>query len=124
MYLTFRGTWHEYVAVTDIDPQMLKGLLSLLLLSLLADVEDYGYSLVERLRAGGLDAVAEGTVYPALARLERSGLVATYHVPSDRGPARKYYRLSDAGRDELSTRLAAWKHLGQIVDDLTKGIGT
>lgn len=110
--------------MTEIDPQMLKGLLSLLLLSLLADVEDYGYSLLERLRAGGLDAVAEGTVYPALARLERSGLVATYHVPSDRGPARKYYRLSDDGRDELSSRLAAWKHLGQVVDDLTKGSGT
>lgn len=113
---------HNYVAVSDFDPQMLKGLLTLLLLTLLAERDDYGYSLVERLRAGGLGEVAEGTVYPALARVERSGLVATYHVPSDRGPARKYYRLSEAGRDELRARVDAWHHLTHVVEHFTKGI--
>jgi PadR family transcriptional regulator PadR len=101
---------------------MLKGLLTLLLLALLAERDDYGYSLVERLRSGGLGEVAEGTVYPALARVERAGLVETYHVPSDRGPARKYYRLGDAGRDELGARLDAWNDLAHVVERLTKGI--
>jgi PadR family transcriptional regulator PadR len=101
---------------------MLKGLLSLLLLALLAERDDYGYSLVERLRAGGLGEVAEGTVYPALARLERGGLVATYHVPSDRGPARKYYRPSEAGLVELRSRFDAWHHLSQVIERFTKGL--
>lgn len=101
---------------------MLKGLLSLLLLALLAEHDDYGYSLVERLREGGLGEVAEGTVYPALARLERGGWVATYLVPSDRGPARKYYRLSETGLDELGSRVDAWRHLAQVIERLTKGI--
>jgi PadR family transcriptional regulator, regulatory protein PadR len=101
---------------------MLKGLLTLLLLALLAERDDYGYSLVERLRDGGLGEVAEGTVYPALARLERNGSVATYHVPSDRGPARKYYRLSEAGRHELRTRVDAWHDLTRVVEHITKGV--
>lgn len=100
---------------------MLKGLLTLLLLALLVEHDDYGYSLVERLRAGGLDDVAEGTVYPALARLERSGCVVSRLVPSDRGPARKYYQLSAAGFAELDARLAAWRRLSEVVADLTKG---
>lgn len=113
---------HIYVEVSDFDPQLLKGLLTLLLLTLLAEREDYGYSLVERLREGGLGEVAEGSVYPALARLERSRLVATYRVPSDRGPARKYYRLSEAGLDELRDRVDAWHHLAHVVEHFTKGI--
>ena len=108
--------------VSDFDPQVLKGLLTLLLLTLLAERDDYGYSLVERLRAGGLGEVAEGTVYPALARVERNGFVTTYHVPSDRGPARKYYRLSEAGHDELRARIDAWHQLTNVVEHLTEGI--
>ena len=108
--------------VSDFDPQMLKGLLTLLLLTLLAERDDYGYSLVERLHAGGLGDVAEGTVYPALARVERSGFVATYLVPSDRGPARKYYRLSETGRDELRAGVDAWHRLAHVVENFTKGI--
>ena len=100
---------------------MLKGLVSLLLLALLDEGEDYGYSLVERLRGGGLDAAAEGTVYPALARLEHGGWVATHLVPSRRGPARKYYRITDDGRTELRSRVAAWHHLVGVIANFTEG---
>ena len=50
------------------DAQMLKGVLSLLLLSLLGQAEGYGYSIVTRLKAAGFEDLAEGTVYPALTR--------------------------------------------------------
>ncbi len=103
---------------------MLKGLLALLLLSLLAEHDDYGYSLVERLRAGGLTDVAEGTVYPALARLERGGFLATSLVPSDRGAARRYYQLSTSERDELGVRRASWNTLTNVVDHFTNGAQT
>ncbi len=53
------------------DPQVLKGVLSLLLVRLLAERESYGYELVQRLREIGVTDIAEGSVYPALSRLER-----------------------------------------------------
>jgi len=93
-----------------------------LLLALLAEHDDYGYSLVERLREGGLGEVAEGTVYPALARLERGGSVAADLVRWDRGLARKYYRPSETGFDELGARVGAWRYLAQVIAHFTKGI--
>ncbi len=98
------------------DAQMLKGVLSLLLLSLLAEEDGYGYAIVIRLRDAGFDDLAEGTVYPALTRLETAGLLESYLVRSSSGPARKYYRATDAGRSELLLRDAAWQDLVSAVD--------
>jgi Predicted transcriptional regulators len=55
-----------------------------LLLWLLAERESYGYELVQRLRGLGLTSIPDGTVYPALARLEREGRANARLVPSDR----------------------------------------
>ena len=90
---------------------MLKGVLGLLLLRLLAAREDYGYSLVVRLQEQGFDGLAEGTVYPALTRLESQGLLDARLVRSSSGPARKYYRLTGAGRAELTRAGQAWHDL-------------
>ena len=76
----------------DHDPQLLKGVLSLLLLHLLAEHESYGYEVVQRLHEIGLSDIASGTVYPALSRLERERRLTARLVASDEGPARKYYR--------------------------------
>ena len=103
------------------DPQMLKGLITLLLLHLVGEHDDYGYALVVRLHEAGLPDIAEGTVYPALARCERAGLVQAYLVPSERGPARKYYRLTAAGGAELTRSLDSWNHLAGLVARITKG---
>jgi len=93
------------------DAQMLKGVLGLLLLRLLAAREDYGYSLVLRLQEHGFAGLAEGTVYPALTRLESQGLLAARLVRSTAGPARKYYAPTDAGRAELARAGRAWADL-------------
>src|SRR3978361_965470 len=79
------------------DPQLLKGVLSLLLLHLLAQRASYGYEVVQRLHSIGLTGILEGTVYPALARLEREGRLTTRLVASSSGPARKYYQPTKAG---------------------------
>lgn len=100
---------------TSHDPQLLKGVLSLLLLHLLAEQESYGYEVAQRLQAAGFADVLEGTVYPALTRLEREGRLATRLVPSPSGPARKYYRLTPAGRDALKAANAAWaRHVASV----------
>jgi PadR family transcriptional regulator PadR len=101
------------------DAQMLKGVLSLLLLSLLSQTEGYGYGIVTRLKEAGFDDLAEGTVYPALTRLEAAGLLDSRLERSASGPARKYYRTTDLGRAELVTRAASWRTLVTAVDVVT-----
>lgn len=66
-----------------------------------------------------LSDLAEGTVYPALARCERAAWVAAYHVPSGRGPARKYYRLTAEGHSELTRALESWTQLADLVSAIT-----
>jgi PadR family transcriptional regulator PadR len=100
---------------TSHDPQLLKGILALLLLQLLAERESYGYEVVQRLHATGLTGVLEGTVYPALARLEREKSLTSRLVASASGPARKYYRLTPAGYDALDAGTASWSDLAGIV---------
>jgi PadR family transcriptional regulator PadR len=102
-------------SVTGHDPQMLKGVLPLLLLRLVADDEDYGYSVVLRLHELGLGDLTEGTVYPALSRLEARGLLGSRLVPSASGPARKYYEITPAGTEELSSGVTAWESLAGTV---------
>jgi PadR family transcriptional regulator PadR len=98
------------------DPQLLKGVLSLVLLELLAQRESYGYEVVQRLHTIGLVGVLEGTVYPALSRLEREGRLTTRLVASTSGPARKYYRPTAAGYDALAAGIASWRTFTAIVD--------
>ena len=97
------------------DPQLLKGVLSLLLLQLLAERESYGYEVVQRLHEIGLADVLEGTVYPALARLEREARVSARLVASNAGPARKYYRPTSAGYEALLMGTANWFSLADVV---------
>lgn len=98
------------------DPQLLKGVLSLVLLQLVAEQEDYGYSLVVRLQEQGFSELREGSVYPALTRLEQNGLLGSRLVRSESGPARKYYRLTGTGRAELVRSRSAWHDLVGTVD--------
>lgn len=98
------------------DPQLLKGVLSVLLLQLLAEQESYGYEVVQRLHDVGLTDVLEGTVYPALSRLEREGRVTARLVASSAGPARKYYRPTALGYAALTEGAASWRALTDVVD--------
>jgi len=100
------------------DPQLLKGVLSLLLLWLLAEQESYGYELAQRLRGLGLSSITDGTVYPALSRLEREGRVTTRLVGSRSGPARKYYRPTASGYAALASGATSWNALAEVVTPL------
>jgi PadR family transcriptional regulator PadR len=90
------------------DSQLLKGVLGMVLLRLLDERPSYGYELVERLHELGLTQVPDGSVYPALNRLERDGHLQSFLVASAAGPARKYYRLSPSGKRLLAERQRSW----------------
>ena len=115
-YLTLHGTGDHSVLMSGHDTQALKGILSMLLLRVVDQAEDYGYSIVVRLQELGFDDLTEGTVYPALTRLQSKGLLSSRLVPSTSGPARKDYKTTAARVDELERPLAAWLTLSDNVE--------
>ena len=82
--------------------QLLKGVLDMAVLAVLRHDDGYGYDILRRLRAAGLDEIGDASVYGTLRRLFQAGYLTTYVVPSEEGPHRKYYALNTAGRDQLS----------------------
>jgi PadR family transcriptional regulator PadR len=102
----------------------LHGFLDMCLLALLADREDYGFGLTQRLAGVGLGDVPGGTLYPALLRLERHGWVSVTWQPSDSGPPRKYFHLTPQGREVLIRDAAAWHRFRDSVDTVLDGAGT
>jgi PadR family transcriptional regulator, regulatory protein PadR len=96
--------------------QLLRGVLDLCLLAVMEEGPAYGYEMTNRLRSRGLSIVGEGSIYPALGRLEREGLVETYRAASNGGPPRKYYRASEAGRRALAAGIAEWQTARDAVD--------
>jgi PadR family transcriptional regulator PadR len=95
-----------------------KGSSALLLLHLLRARPMYGFELVEQLQAstGGALDFKEGTLYPALHRLEEEGLVESFWQASQSGPRRRYYRLTQVGLDALAERRAQWIRLMEAVN--------
>ena len=101
----------------------LRGHLEGLLLAVLDEAPGHGYALTQRLaaRSGGDLAVPEGSLYPALQRLERRGLVSSSWVISD-GRRRRIYRLAAAGRRELCVAARDWKLFSAAVDRVLGGL--
>jgi PadR family transcriptional regulator len=98
--------------------QLLKGVLDLAVLAVLRDEDGYGYDIVRRLRAAGLDEVGDASVYGTLRRLFQAGALTTYVVPSEEGPHRKYYALNQAGRDQLALSTKVWAGFARSMDGL------
>src|ERR1700728_5233901 len=93
------------------EAEQLKGHLDGLVLAVIAQEPKHGYAVIEALKArsqGRLD-LPEGTVYPALHRLERSGLLASDW--SDVGRRRRVYRLTTKGERELGIRRRRWREV-------------
>lgn len=91
------------------------------LLSLIADEPAYGYEMVRKLHDRGLNLVSEGSIYPLLSRLEKGGLIDGYLVQSSEGPARKYYRITDAGAGALAEWVDEWGRFRGGVEDVLAG---
>lgn len=97
------------------NPEALKGHLDTMILAVLADQPLHGYAIIERLkqRSGGSLALPEGTVYPALHRLEEAGHLSSSW--SDSGRRRRVYSLTRRGRRELGDRRQQWQAFSAMV---------
>ncbi|MEU8758865.1 helix-turn-helix transcriptional regulator [Streptomyces sp. NPDC048659] len=93
----------------------LKGVLDLLVLSCLTDGESYGYEIARSLAEAGVGEIKGGTLYPVLNRLEEAGLVEAEFRAAERGPGRRYYRLTETGRTHLAAESAAWHRFHRAV---------
>lgn len=88
--------------------QLLRGALDAAALAVVADEDGYGYDIVRRLRAAGLTDVGDASVYGTLRRLYRAGALKSYVMPSDEGPHRRYYGITDRGRAQLEEARVVW----------------
>lgn len=98
--------------------QLLKGVLDVAVLAVVDHEDGYGYDVVRRLRAGGLDGVGDASVYGTLRRLYSSGALTSYVVPSDEGPHRKYYGITPTGRTLLARQRDDWDRFSRTVSGL------
>jgi DNA-binding PadR family transcriptional regulator len=111
---------YEVVAQAEEAAKMSKldmrtGSTAVLILRLLVDEPMYGYQMVKELqtRSDGYFEMEQGTLYPALHRLEKDGLVQSeWQVVAD-GPSRKYYSITDAGQAALAEGAAQWRDFSQ-----------
>ena len=101
--------------------QLLKGVLDLAVLAVLDDGDGYGYDVVRRLRAAGLEDVGDASVYGTLRRLYAAGHLTSYVVPSVEGPHRKYYGLNESGRAQLEGSTKTWSGFAETMAALLAG---
>jgi DNA-binding PadR family transcriptional regulator len=99
-----------------VNAEALKGHLDALILAVVAAGPIHGYSIIEelKLRSGGALALPEGTVYPALHRLEGAGMLSSSW--SNGARRRRIYRLTRRGRRELGARRGEWRQFAQAVE--------
>jgi DNA-binding PadR family transcriptional regulator len=100
-----------------IRAEELKGHLDALILAVLSGDPLHGYAVIEELkrRSGGSLALPEGTVYPALHRLERSGLLDSGWSRAS-GRRRRVYHLTSRGRRELRDRRSSWREFVSTIE--------
>lgn len=104
--------------------ELARGAVELALLSVLGSGARYGYELLTELneRSGGVPELKEGTLYPLLHRLEDAGMVVATWEAHGRTPPRKYYALSEAGRDQLTLLREEWDRLVTGMHRLFKSV--
>lgn len=100
------------------NTQFKKGALELCVLSQLTKGDKYGYELTERISVEM--SIAGGTLYPILRKLKEDEYVTTYLVESESGPARKYYRLTDKGRQYQRNVQQEWEEFIKAVNELIR----
>lgn len=101
-----------------LDAQMKKGLLDVCVLSILSREDTYGYKLTQEVTA--LMDTSESALYPVLRRLETQNFLETYSVEHS-GRLRKYYKITDMGKERLSEYIQELEDLKKVIDYIIGG---
>jgi transcriptional regulator len=106
------------------DKEIMKGSIDILILSIISKGYTYGYEITKKLKeqSNDLYQMSEGTLYPALKRLEKKGCLESYWGESNVAARRKHYCLTDKGKQELSKKTQEWKQVNNLVQRCTEGL--
>lgn len=101
----------------DESTELLPGTLDMLVLKAVSLEPLHGYGLLQRILqiSGGALRIPQGSIYPAVYRLEHQGLIAGEWGQSENGRRAKYYSLTEAGKDRLGEETAAWERLSGAI---------
>lgn len=99
--------------------QYKKGVIELCVLSMLYRKDSYGYDVSEYISKR--INISDGTVYPILRKLKSEGLVTTYLSEESGGPPRKYYKITDLGREQYLAEKTEWLNFARQVESLLEG---
>ncbi len=102
--------------------QLLRGTLDAAVLAVVAEQDGYGYDVLRRLRASGLSDVGDASVYGTLRRLYSGGALTSYVMPSDEGPHRRYYGITELGRVQLDEARTTWGDFAQTLTGLLETV--
>lgn len=103
--------------------QLRKGLIEFCVINVLSNSESYGYEIVTQLKALEVMDVTESTVYPVLSRLKNDGYLKVRSEPSNSGPPRRYFSLTQIGQQRLEQMNAYWDLLNESIDTLRQSRG-
>jgi PadR family transcriptional regulator, regulatory protein PadR len=105
------------------EGEMLKGHLDLIVLAALAAGPAHGYAIIESIKrkSGQAFDLPEGTIYPALHRLEHAGLLSSRWTTAESGRKRRVYNLTRAGHRALAERRAVWERFADAIGGLLEG---
>ncbi len=119
------GTHQEEAVLQSYRRELLKGSTETLLLSLLAEESMYGYMLVKEIdrRSSGYFQLKEGTLYPALHRLERDRFVEGEWEEAKSGQSRRYYHITPLGSERLGCLLREWDIFTGAVNRVAQSVG-
>jgi PadR family transcriptional regulator PadR len=98
--------------------QLMRGTLEGCILKIISENTTYGYEILLSLKHRGFEDISEGTIYPLLLRLEKQGSIRSQLLPSPLGPKRKYYSMTDSGRQYLTSFEKNWRQISLAVDQI------
>lgn len=110
---------NKEINIENTKAQMRKGILEFCILLVISGDKAYASDILDHLKKADL-IVVEGTIYPLLSRLKNSGLLDYAWEESQSGPPRKYYSLTEKGRNTLKELSVTWGALNKSINILVK----
>jgi len=120
IYLTRLGTGGDVLSYSS---EILRGNTETIILAILMNKDSYGYEIMKTIIEGseGLFSIKDATVYTAFKRMEKNKLITSYWGNGDSGARRKYYSITQKGKDEYIRKVKEWKRINIVLNNLISG---
>lgn len=108
------------MAESSISSDLIRGHIDTIVLGMLIDTDRYGYEICKQVTtlSGGAYELKEPTLYSAARRMQQQGLIESYWGEESQGGRRKYYSITDAGREAYRKNLEEWNRAQKLIERL------